>query len=193
MGLEALAGPVGIGLSAAQTALGIVQLIKDPTKKLLAQRKAYKTPQQLFDLGNAIANRQGGFSADTLNYFNNNLNQGLASTLSTAGRLGGDPNDFASIFNNTIQSKLKLGAENQLENLKMFSMYADIQKTLADNAAAVQKSQQDLIKDQSQAAALNKQNAWANISSGVNTAISAIASGGTADLYKQLKEKGIIS
>lgn len=183
------AGPIGIGLAAAQTALGLVQSISGDAKmkKLLGRRRAYVTPDEIYDILNATASRAAtGYDPQTLDYLTNQTEGAFSSSIDAATRLGGDPNDLSAIFDQKIQATMKIGAENQLLNMKNFERFLQAESLVADNRAAEQKSQQDIIKDQIQAAALNKQAGLQNIGSGLNAGLSVASSYGTANLYSDM-------
>jgi len=185
------AGPIGIGLSAAQTALGLVQSISGDAKmkKLLAQRKAYVTPDEIYDILNATASRaSSGYDPTTLNYLTNQTDRAFSSSIDAATLLGGDPNDLSALFDQKMQATMKIGAENQLLNMKNFERFLQAESVVADSKAAEQKSQQDMLNDRIQAAAANKQAGLQNIGSGLNAGLSVASSYGTAGLYKQLND-----
>lgn len=187
-GAASLATPVGLGVAAAQGVLGLVQSLTADAKikKLLAQRKAYQTPEEIFKILQASENRAAsGYDAQTLNYLTGQTDRALGAATNAATLLGADPNDLSAIFDQKIQSIMKIGAENHLENMKNFSNYISALGLVADNRAAEQKSQQDLLKDQLQAASLNKAVGGQNIAGGINTALSTLSSAATMDLYKQ--------
>lgn len=188
-GLMALgaAGPVGLGLAGAQTALGIVQAITGDAKmkKLLAQRKAYVTPDEIFDILNATASRaSSGYDPTTLNYLTNQTDRAFSSSLDAATLLGGDPNDLSALFDQKMQATFKIGAENQLLNMKNFERFLQAESLVADNLAAEAKSREDILKDRIQAAGFNKQSGLQNIGSGLNAALGTVSSLGTANLYR---------
>lgn len=188
-GLMALGatGPVGIGLAAAQTAVGLVQAISNDAKGDRARRRlrAFKTPEAIFKMLQAVENRAAsGYDPGTLNYITGQVDRSFADTLNTAERLGGDPNDLSRILDQRIQSTFKIGAENQLRNMENFTRYLGALDTVAANDAAEQKSQQDLLKDEIQAASAGEQAGFQNIIGGANTALSTISSLNTANLYK---------
>ncbi len=180
------AGPIGIGLAAGQTALGLVQSITADAKmkKLLAQRKAYVTPQEIYDILNATASRaSSGYDPQTLQYLTGQTDNALGASINAATQLGGDPNDLSKIFDQKIQATMKIGAENQLLNMQNFQRYLQAESVVADNKAAEQKSQQDMLNDRIQAAAINKQAGLQNIGSGLNAGLSVASAYGTAGLY----------
>lgn len=183
------AGPIGIGLAGFQTALGLVQSISGDAKmkKLLAQRRAYVTPDEIYDILNATASRaSSGYDPGTLNYLTNQTDRAFSSSINAATLLGGDPNDLSAIFDQKIQASMKIGAENQLLNMKNFERFLQAESVVAENKAAEQKSQQDIIKDKLQAAGVNKQAGLQNIGSGLNAGLAVASSYGTANLYKDM-------
>lgn len=181
------AGPVGIGIAAAQTALGLVQSISGDAKmkKLLAQRKAYVTPDEIYDILNATASRaSSGYDPTTLNYLTTQTDRAFSDSINAATLLGGDPNDLSAIFDQKMQATMKIGADNQLLNMKNFERFLMAESVLADNKAAEAKSREDILKDKIQAAAANKQAGLQNIGSGLNAGLAVASSYGTANLYK---------
>lgn len=181
------AGPIGIGISAAQTALGLVQSISGDAKmkKLLAQRRAYVTPDEIYDILNATASRaSSGYDPGTLNYLTNQTDRAFSSSIDAATLLGGDPNQLSALFDQKMQATMKIGAENQLLNMKNFERFLSAESVLADNLAAEAKSKEDILKDRIQAAAANKQAGLQNIGSGLNAGLAVASSYGTANLYK---------
>lgn len=182
------ATPVGLGIAGAQTALGIVQAISGGkrAKRLLAQRKAYQTPEEIFKILNATeSNASSGYGPETLSYLTGQVERALGGSLKTAERLGGDPNILSALLDRSIQSSFKIGAENQIENMKKFQNYISSLNLVAENNAAEQKSQQDLIKDQLQAAGASQQAGLQNIGSGLNTALATASAIDTSKLYTQ--------
>lgn len=186
MGLGDLANPVSLGLGILQTGIGIVDTLsnKAKQKKLLGQRKAYQTPQEVFDILNATQNNASqGLDATTLNYLTNQTDQAFSSSIGAANRLGADPNDLSAIFSQKVNSIMQIGAQNHQANMANFRQYLNALGTVADNKAAEYKSQQDIIKDKLQAAGVNLQTATGNISSGVNTVLSSLSAAQIANLY----------
>jgi hypothetical protein len=114
----------------------------------------------------------GGFSPETLSYITGQVDRGFSSSVNAATMLGGNPNDLSAILDQKIQASFKIGAENQLENMKNFDRYLMTQQLVADNLAAEQKSQQDMVKDEIQAAAAKKKDGMQNVVGGINAGIS---------------------
>ena len=186
-GMAALgaAGPVGLGLAAAQTVLGAVQAIDGgaKAKRFMKQRRAFKTPEEVFKILQATQSIQGGFDSTTLGYLTSTADNATSATLNAAKLLGADPNALSNILDQRIQAGFRIGAENQLENMKNFGKLIGAYGLVADNKAAEQKSQQDIIKDQLQAASAEQQAGLQNIAGGANTALSTFSSAKTASLY----------
>lgn len=185
-GLGSLLNPVSLGLGALQTGFGIIEGIK--TKKkingLLAQQKAYQTPQEIYDILHATQNRASqGYDATTLDYLNSQTDQAFSSAVGAGTRMGADPNDLSSLFQLKINSIMKIGADNHQANTQNFSQYLSALGSVAENKAAEQKSQQDILKNKLQAAGVNLNNATGNISGGLNTILSTLSADKMAKLY----------
>lgn len=182
--------PASLILGAAQTGLGIIQDInaQKDIKNLKKQRKAYQTPEEIFKVLQATENRaQQGFDAQTLDYLTNQTDRAFDSVLGTATRLGADPNDLSAAFDQKMQGIMKIGAQNQALNMETFNRYLGAMDTVAANKAAEQKSQQDLIRDDLQAASGNKAAGLQNIAGGINTYIAGQASADMKQLFKDNK------
>ncbi len=177
----------GLVIGGVQAAGGIYQTISGNAakNKALAKRKPYQTPQEIIDILNATqSNAQLGFNPETLAYLTNQTDRAFTGALGTAERLGADPNDLSALFDQKMQSIMKIGAQDHAYNMENFSKYLSALDSVAANKAAEQKSQQDIIKDQLQSAAQEIQTGTANISGGINTAMGAYAAGQTGNLYK---------
>lgn len=186
IGLGDLVNPVSLGLGVLQTGIGIVGGItnKARQKKYLGELKAYKTPQEVFDILNATQNNASqGLDPVTLNYLTNQTDQAFSSSIGAATRLGADPNDLSAIFSQKIDSIMKIGAENHTENMRNYSAYLSALGTVADNKAAEFKSQQDIVKNKLQATGVNLATATGNISGGLNTILSTLTADQIANLY----------
>ncbi len=175
-----------IGLGAIEAGIGIAQGIKakKEAKKLLSQRKAYQTPDEIAQILQATqANAQQGYDATTLNYLTNQTDQAFSSGLDSAVKLGADPNDLSSLFGQKINAIMKIGVDNHQLNMQNFSQYLGALNTVAANKAAEQKSQQDILKDKIAATGVQMNAATGNISEGINTALSGAAALGMNNLY----------
>lgn len=178
--------PVSAGIAGVQAIAGTIQTISasNKIKKLLAQRTAYKTPEEYFDILNATQSMaQNGYDPVTLDYLTNQNDRSLSSSLSAATRLGADPNQLSALFDQSVQNIFKIGAENAQLNMKNFSRYLDAMDVIGQNKAAEWSSEQDIIKDKLQAASAEKAAGIQNIGSAANAAISMSAASQTADLY----------
>lgn len=198
-GLGDLANPLSLGLGALQTGIGIIGGIgaKKRQRKLLAQRKSYQTPQEIFDILNATeSNASQGYDPTTLSYLTNQTDQAFSSSLSDSLRLGADPNNLSAAFGQKVNAIMKIGADSHAENMANFSAYLNALGTGADNKAAEQKSKEDILKDKLQAEGVNLQNSSANISGGLNTILSSLSADQISNLYNTdgtLKTKKVTS
>lgn len=177
---------IGEGLGAIQSAVGVVQAIKakKAQKKLLAQRKTFQTPDEIFDILNATqANAQSGFDPVTLNYLTNQTDQAFSGSIGAAERLGADANDLSAIFNEKVNSIMQIGSQNHQLNMANFSAYLGALDTVAANKAAEQKSKEDLLRDKLQAEGLNLQAATGNIAGGINTGLAALSASQIGNLF----------
>lgn len=186
----ASANPLGLALSGAQAAMGIIQTISGDakSKRLMQQRRAYKTPEEIFKILQATEQAMGGYDSTTLNFLTNQTDRAFDQATGAAVRLGGNPNDLSSMFDQKIQSIMKIGADNHAINMEQFGKYLSALDVVASNKAAEQKSQQDIIKDKLQAASAEKAAGVQNIGSAANAFIGLDASAKTSDLYKQIEK-----
>lgn len=142
-------------MSIVQTVGGAAQMIANSgkNKKLRKELKPLETPDEINDVLNlTMSMAQQGYDAGTLSYLTNSINNAATSSLQTADRLGGDPNDIGNILYQQADAFLKVGAQNQAEKFKNFGLFIDALKGKADADVAEQISKQNLIKDQLQAA-----------------------------------------
>lgn len=173
-------------IALAQTGIGAIQSLIGAQKaeRLLGQRTAYKTPDEILKLVQASKSRaQQGFDAFTLNYLTGQVDRAFDQSSGTAARLGANPNDLAALFDQKIQATMKIGAENHALNLENFSKYLNALSVLGENKAAEWKSQQDLIKDKMQAANAEKQAGVQNMASGINAYLGIQAGNDIGQLY----------
>lgn len=175
------------GLAAAQGALGLVQSISGQNKmnKYQSQLQPYQTPEEIYKIVEAATSRaSGGLSPDTLAYMTGQVDRGFGSAINAATMLGADPNDLSRLLDQKIDATFKIGAENQMENMRNFDRYLSANQLLADNLAAEQKSKQDLVKDQLQAAQYNKASGLQNLGEAAKLGLGALANKGISDLYR---------
>lgn len=181
----------GLGLGVLQTGIGIFQgnAAKKRADDIRKRRVAYQTPEEIYKMMQMTQNRvQNGFDPATLNYLTNQTDRAFSSALGSATRLGADPNDLSAIFDQKMQSIMKVGAENAARNFENFKMYYGAMETLAANKAAEQKSKDDLLKDDLQSAAAERQDAAKNVQSGINFGVSALSYEMSKKLYKDPKK-----
>lgn len=154
-------------------------------KRLFSQRKAFQTPEEIFDILNLTQfNAAQGFSDDTMSYLTGQAGAGLSAGLGTAARLGADPNQMAGIIDDYYQDIFKVGAESDLVKMKKFDSFTNALNMVAENEAAEWQSQDNLIKDQMQAVATRVGAANQGQQSGLNLALSSLAALATNNLYK---------
>lgn len=179
--------PITLALTGGQAVLGAIQSIggSQRAKRLMQQRTAYKTPEEYFDILNATQNRaQEGFDAFTLNYLTNQTDRAFDANLDASVRLGADPNQLSAAFDQKMQSLMKIGSENARLNMDNFSRYLGALDVLGQNDAAEQKSRDDLIKDQLQSAAADKQAGLQNIFGAANAFMASRSADKISDLFK---------
>lgn len=172
-----------------QSVLGLIQTVaaEKRAKRLLGMRQAYKTPEEYYDILNATASLANqGYDAATLGYLTSNIDRGFSSAAGTATRLGADPNQLSALFDQRMQGIMRVGAENARLNMENFSRYLGALDVIGQNKAAEQKSQQDLLKDDLQAASVEKQQGVQNIFGGINTSLGGSAAIGTSTLYSNV-------
>lgn len=187
-GLGALgaAGPVGLALGGLQTALGIFQGIRgsERAQRALRKAKAYRTPEELLDLAKFDQSRVGsGLDPQTLHYLTGNADNALSTSLNTAARLGGDPNQFSNLLDQRFLENMKFGAENQRLNLINYGNFRESMRELAASDAAEQKSRQDLSRNELAAAGAEQQQSVPNFLGGGNTILNTLAAANTANLF----------
>lgn len=157
---------------------------KKDEKRALAKIEPYKTPKEVYDVLNATQNNaQSGFDPATLDYLTNQTDNAFAGSLSTAEKLGADPNALSAIFGQKINGIMQIGAQNHQIQMSNFSAYLNAQNAVGANSAAEQKSQQDLLKNELQRIANEKALATQQISSSLNTGVSAYSNYKIAQLY----------
>lgn len=153
-------------------------------KNLFSKRKAFETPEEIFDMLNLSQfNAAQGFSDETMSYLTGQAGAGLVGGLGTASRLGADPNQLAGLIDNYYQDIFKVGAENELTKMKKFDSFTNALGLVAQNAEAEWQSQDNLIKDQMQAVASRVGAANQGQQSGLNLTLSSLAALATNNLY----------
>lgn len=156
------------------------------SKQALSERVGFEIPDEIFNILNATqANASNGLGSDTLSYLTQGIDKAASSQIGASTLLGADPNDLSGIFDQRVNSIMKVGAENQVANLANFSKYLAALNTVAENQGAVQISKDNMIKDRLQAASAQGADAQKTINSGLNAIIGGVAGYGTSQLYKE--------
>ena len=176
--------PVGVAASVLQTGLGVIQSISGnkKLKSALAQRKAYEIPDEIYKIVNAAQAGTGG-DQQTLNYQTGQINQAGAASNAVAERLGADPNALSFIFNQQVNALGAAAEQNHATAMEQLGKVFQAWNLLAENKAAVWRSQQDIVKDRIQAASKEKDTGMNNIAGGINTAIAVDSAARTGALY----------
>lgn len=139
---------------------------------LFAQRTAFKTPKEAYDILNlSQSEAQQGFSDQTMDYFTGQAGAGLAGTLGVAKRLGADPNQLDSVLDRYYGDIFRIGAESDLVKMKKTDQFTKALGLIGANKEAEWQSQENIIKDQMQAASsrFDAQNAQWNSAFGLLT------------------------
>jgi len=163
---------------------GQVKRANEEMGRLFKQRKAYQTPEEIMQIVQMQQNNaQTGFGAETTEYLTTGANRGLAAGLGTAKMLGADPNALGGILDGYFQDIFKIGGENELLKMKKFDGLIDATKLLAQHKDAEWQSEENLIKDQLQAASAKAGAGQLNLQSGINLGLNALSSFATNNLY----------
>jgi hypothetical protein len=181
--------PVSIGIAAVKTGFDIVRTISADAKmkKLLAQRKAYQTPEEIYKMLELSLSQAGGDTI-TRDFQTNQLDQDFSSIAGDATRLGANPNDLSALFDKKIQGLMKVGEQFHASNMEGMSKVLSAYDIVASNKAAEQKSQQDILKDKIAAAAGEKAAGGMGLVNDANAFIGLSAAGKIGDLYKQIAD-----
>jgi hypothetical protein len=181
-----MAAGLGQAVGLAQTAVGFVDKFtsKAKMKRLMAQRRAFQTPQEVYDLLHATQNRASqGYDPATLEFLTGQIDRTFSSSAGASMRLGGDPNDVYSLFEQKIQSIMKVGADSHALNMENFSKYLNAVQLVAQNKEAEWASKENILKDKIQAVGADIANANKNIQSGLNAVIGSQAAYEQGNLY----------
>lgn len=174
----------GIGAYTSIKGASDARKAQKESDKLFSQRKPYKTPTEVLDIFNqAQYNAQTGFDPTTMDYLTSQTQNSLNSTLDTAKQLGGDPNNFSSLLDQNFQQIFKIGSENNLLKMKNFDTLLNATNLVIGNKDAEFASQDNLLKDQLQAAAQRTQVGRANEQSGINLALNGLSALGSSNLF----------
>lgn len=153
-------------------------------KDALAKRKSYQTPDEVYQILDALENKSQG-DVITRDFQTQQLDNSFSQQLGVAELLGADPNDLSGMFQQKINGILQVGQQFHASNMEAFGKYLGGLDMVVQNKAAEQGSQQDIVKDEIQAAAADKQAANQSINSGINTILSGYSAYQSNQLYKQ--------
>jgi len=112
----------------------------------------------------------------------------LASSVGAATRLGADPNVIASLNDQYMNDIFKIGSENSLAQFNKFNNFLNAKNQLASSKDAEFFWQDNLRKDQSQAASASLQAAQNTFNSGLNMVAGAKCSNVIVGLIDLLKK-----
>lgn len=186
--IGAAAPLVSVGLGLAQGVYGAIKKGKAEREmqKLLAERKAYQTPEEVFMQLQATQQKAGqGMGADVLNYLTTGANRDFSSGVGAATRLGGNANDLAALFDKRIMASMGIAGQNQAQKMANFSQYLGALGTMAENRTAEWQSQENILKDRIQAVSGQGADATRNIQGGLNTVLGGVSAAGMSNLYNQ--------
>lgn len=177
----------GIGAVAglAQTLISNAKEKKENKKlnRFFSQRKAFKTPQEIFDNLYLQESNLQGYSDSTLGYLTGEAGAGLSSGLGAATRLGADPNQLSGLVDNYYKNIFSIGAGSELARMKQFDSVTNAMLLLAGNKEAEEVSKDNLIKDQMQAVSSRVRAAGVGVQSGANLLLNSVANLGATGLY----------
>jgi hypothetical protein len=178
---------VALGTSVVQAISGLIggNSTKKQVQELLNQRKAYETPDEVYDILHATQNNaQSGLDPVTLSYLTGQVDQAFAGGSGVASRMGADPNTLGALFEQKVNATMKIGAENHGDNMARYSQYLGALSSVANNKAAEYKSQQDILKDKIQAKVGEMRSYGQDVGNGLDTIVGSLAAQETANLYK---------
>lgn len=176
-------GVIQAGIGIAQSISGNARL-----KKLRGMRTAYQTPQEFFDMNAMALNAaQTGYGAQTLDYLTTQTDRALSSSLGAATSLGADANTIADIYDRNVQGIMKIGADNELQQLAKFNRVYDTTQVLANQKVAEWADKEAKIKDDMAAAAQKVAAGNKNLESGLNMALGGMANKESAGVFDMQK------
>lgn len=172
--------------SVALTTLGVGAYQKGRANKRMkaaaAQRKPYRTPDEIFQILNATQNKAQGDTA-TRDYETGLIDRSFSQGIGTAELLGAGPNTLSSLFDQRVNGIMQVGQQFHASNMESFGKYMNALNMVAENKAAEGISSDNMLKDLMQAYAQQKADANATINSGVNGLVGAASMYGTNKLY----------
>lgn len=180
---------IAVGVGVATTAYGAYSKGKANKKQqeALSKRKAYTTQDETFQILNALENRSQG-DTQTRDFQTQQIDNSFAQQLGVAELLGADANDLSGMFQQKMQGILQVGQQFHASNMEAFGKYIGGLDMVAKSKDAEYASQQNIVKDQLQAAAADSQAANATINSGINTALAGFSAAQSNKLYKDYQK-----
>jgi len=180
---------VAVGVGIATTAYGAYSKGRANKKQreALSKRKAYTTQDETYQILNALENRSQG-DTQTRDFQTQQIDNSFAQQLGVAELLGADANDLSGMFQQKMQGILQVGQQFHASNMEAFGKYIGGLDMLAKSKDAEYASQQNIVKDELQAAAADSQAANATINSGINTALAGFSAAQSNKLYKDYQQ-----
>jgi len=140
-------------------------------------------PQEQWKILNALENRSQG-DTQTRDYQTQQIDNAFAQQLGLSEILGADANDLSGLFQQKMQGIIQTGQQFHASNLESFGKYIGGLEMIGRGKDAEFASQQNIVKDQIQAAAADGQAANQTINTGINTALSAYSAYQQKQLYQ---------
>lgn len=181
------ASGVGVLIGTAQSLInsGRAKRANRDLKRLFSQRKAFQTPQEVFDILNLTQfNASQGFSDETMSFLTNQSGAGLSAGLDAATTLGADPNQLSGMIDQYFSNLFRIGAESEQVKMKRANEFISAMQLVAGNKEAEWASRENIIKDQMAAATQRLTAAQTGIQSGMNLALNSAALGVGSTLYR---------
>lgn len=179
---------IAAGLGGVQAIAGGIQAISGNRrlKRLMNQREVYRTQDEVFDAFNLATNQaQTGYDAGTMKYLTSQNDRALSGSLGALTRLGGDPNDVASIFDASMQNIMRIGAEDQALRMQKLNKVFEGLQGIAQGKDAEYTSRETLLKDKMAMEAQKVEAGMKNLQSGLQLGLNALANKEAEELYKE--------
>ena len=171
-------------LGGAQAVQGLVQQFSGNArlKRLMQQREAYKTPDEVQQQLQIAENQaQSGYGADTMAYINNQTNNALTNSLDTVTKLGGDPNDISAIFSRNVDAIMKTAGDSEMAKvLKFDKLYTGLQGVIQGKDAEF-ADRRAKLDDQMASAGMKVKAGSQNLQSGLGNVVGAFANDAIAN------------
>ena len=180
-----IVGGVSLGVGIWQN-----QDAKKEQRKLQKQMTSFETSEYAYDM-NQFAQHlaQNGFDAATLSHLTNTIDRSTANSTAALERLGGGPNMVSDILDQGLQAHFSVGDQNSAKQYENFNRYLNTIANLDANLGASWASQQQMLKDQKQAAFGQQQAGNQNIVGGINAGLQGVANNQQMKLYEMQLEQ----